>query len=135
MLLRLRRLRLDDSRREMARRLRAEDAAARELCAASGTMERELAALQDAHQDVLVSGTLVWWSGRCREMVEQAEQAHQRAVADIPPQRAYVTAAKAAAEAIEMMAERALDAAMREGERRDEAEIDDAAQRSAIRKR
>lgn len=134
-LLRLRRLQLDDSRREMARRLRAEDAAARELSAASGTVARELAGLQDAHQEVLVSGTLFWWSRRCHEVVAQAEEAHQRAVAEIVPQRAEVTAAKAAAEAIEMMAERVLETAMRERERRDEAEIDDAARRNAIRKR
>ena len=78
-LLRLRRLQLDDSRREMARRLRAEDAAARELSTASGAVARELAGLQDAHQDVLVSGTLFWWSERCHELVEQARQAHLRA--------------------------------------------------------
>ena len=134
-LLRLRRLQLDDSRREMARRLRAEDAAARELSTASGAVARELAGLQDAHQDVLVSGTLFWWSERCHELVEQARQAHLRASADIAPQRAEVTAAKAAAEAIEMMVERALEVAMRERERRAEAEVDDAAQRNAIKKR
>jgi len=78
---------------------------------------------------------LFWWSERCHELVEQARQAHLRASADIAPQRAEVTAAKGAAEAIEMMVERALEVAMRERERRAEAEVDDAAQRNAIKKR
>ena len=69
------------------------------------------------------------WSSR------QGKRICALASADIAPQRAEVTAAKGAAEAIEMMVERALEVAMRERERRAEAEVDDAAQRNAIKKR
>jgi hypothetical protein len=132
---RLRRLQLDDSRREMARRLRTEDAAAGALSAASGAIAREIEGLQHLSPDVLVSSALSLWSRRGHELVEQAAQTHQRAVADIAPQRTEVAAARAAAEAIEMMAERLRELAARSQARRDQAELDDAAQRSAIKNR
>jgi flagellar export protein FliJ len=128
-LLRLRRLAVDDARRGLSECLRAEGEAAQAVAAIEAAIEHETdvaASLSTGDAEVEAFAA---WLRRIRPKQHAAHAAEAQAGAATAQGRAILAAARAAVSAVEdMLAEHAAER-MAEGQRQDQREIDEAAQR------
>ena len=128
-LLRLRRLAVDEARRELGACLRAEGEATRAVAAIEEAIGRELAAAADlAKGDADVEAFGVWLR-RIRPKQKAAEAAETAAEAETVRARAVLSAARAAVRAAEVMLEKHEAARAAQQEHQAQNQIDEVAQR------
>ena len=123
---RLRRLALDDASQALSRALAAETAAAARADEATRQIAEEAAAASSlAGTDATVEAFAVWLPG-ARQHATEAQEACERASAEVARLRAVLTASRAAYEAVETLLAQRKEAEAKERDRRSQAELDEA---------
>jgi hypothetical protein len=127
-LLRVRRLALDEARRQLANCLSAEALAARSVVEAEAEIvrERETAASLDA-DDAAVEAFGAWLRG-ARSRSAQAAAAHDRVTAETTRARAIVAVARGSFEAAQTAFEQLAEDERKARERREQLSLDEAVQ-------
>jgi flagellar export protein FliJ len=125
--LRLRRLALDEARRELGHCLAAEAVAIADRKAAEAAIQTEEQAAAALDADDGAVEAFAAWLPRGRQAIAQAEAGVIRAETATAQARARLTAARAAAEAAEQMMDARFSADHDAQARRDQAALDDAA--------
>lgn len=130
---RLRRLALDDASQALSRALAAETAAvARADEAARRIAEEAAAASSLTGTDMTVEAFAAWLPGARRHAAE-AQDACERASAEVARLRAVLTASRAAHEAVEALLAQRTEAEAKERDRRSQAELDEAGRQTESR--
>lgn len=130
--LRIRRVTVDDAKRELAALLQAEDAAQADADAAEARIAQEGVAAADlAVGDDAVEAYATWLPvGRAQAAAARA--AHDRVRCEVAMARAALTVARGAAEAAQQLLDTRAGERMREVERRSQAEMDEIAGRRSF---
>ncbi len=128
-LLRLRRHAVDEARRDLASCLRVEAEATQAVAMMTGKIEAETeAAASLASEDADVEA-FANWLRRIKPQQAAVQHAQENAEADTTQARSLLAAARAAARAVEVMLERQAAERLAETERREQAALDEVAQR------
>ncbi len=130
--LRIRRITVDDAKRELASLLQAEDAAQREADAADALIAQEgRAAATLAGGDDVVEAYAAWLPvGRAKAVAARA--AYDKLRCDVSVARAALTVARAAAEVAQQLLTTRADERALQAERRSQAVMDEVATRRAF---
>jgi flagellar export protein FliJ len=128
-LLRLRRIAVDQSRRDLADCLRAEGDAEAAMEAIAASIEHEAEVVTDLGVGDAEVEAFAAWLHRMRPRQQAAQQAVEQAEAETSAARAALTVAQSAMRTVEEMLAHHADAARVEAERAAQREIDEMARR------
>ena len=128
---RLRKLVVDQARRELAARLAAEAAAGTAEQAAHKALLREREAARALHTEDIASGAFAAWLPRGLQAIAAARNASVQAQTAAAQGGAALTEARAAAEVVEQMLAREVAARVLEANRREQAALDEVGQRGS----
>jgi len=131
-LLRLRQVGVDQSRRDLADCLRAEDEAEAAMASISASIEHEAEVVTDLSAGDAEVEAFAAWLHRMRPLQREAQRAVEKAAADIAAARAALAIAQAAVRVVEEMLAHHADAVRAEAERAAQRELDEIARHGEL---